>query len=76
MGVEEEETWLSWLLWLAQTAACLGVLSVLFLCVACGIVFVLLKIIARRVRQSNAKSGELTVSWPEIFFAGMNASDI
>jgi hypothetical protein len=62
MGEEEGESLLSWLVWYAHAAAWTSGLALLSFCLTATVVFSVLKIIARRVRQANAKSGELTVS--------------
>jgi hypothetical protein len=62
MGEEEGESLLSWFVWYAHAAAWTSGLALLSFCLTATVVFAVLKIIARRVRQANAKSGELTVS--------------
>jgi hypothetical protein len=59
---EEEGESLSWLVWYAHAAAWTSGIALLSFCLTATVVFAVLKIIARRVRQANAKSGELTVS--------------
>jgi hypothetical protein len=62
MVEEEGESLLSWLVWYAHAAAWTSGVALLSFCLTATVVFAVLKIIARRVRQANAKSGELTVS--------------
>jgi hypothetical protein len=70
MGEEEGESLLSWFVWYAHAAAWTSGLALLSFCLTATVVFAVLKIIARRVRQANAKSGELTVSAALKYFLG------